>query len=84
MKARVGDWIVVGHGEGARRALVEQLRHPDGTPPYEVHWLDTDARVLLFPGADAHVVTAEEEAQRITDAIHTGPRERAGSTAGTP
>ncbi|MEV1122027.1 DUF1918 domain-containing protein [Actinosynnema sp. NPDC049800] len=72
----MGDWIVVGRGADARRAVVVQLYHPDGTPPYEVNWLDTGAQVLLFPGGDAHLVPAEEEARRITDAFHVDPRER--------
>ncbi|MFD7658164.1 DUF1918 domain-containing protein [Actinosynnema sp. NPDC059797] len=65
MKARVGDWIVIERGSTdrpARRGLVEEVRHGDGTPPYAVHWLDTGARTLVFPGPDAHVVSAEEVA----------------------
>ncbi|GAA0250827.1 hypothetical protein GCM10010492_58840 [Saccharothrix mutabilis subsp. mutabilis] len=71
MKADVGDWIVV---EGAvlgvptRRGQVVEVRHPDGTPPYVVHWLDTGTTTLVFPGPDAHVVTAAEEARRIAAA----------------
>jgi hypothetical protein len=45
MHARVGDWIVVESGrlDGRRReGQVVELRHPDGSPPYYVHWLDTD------------------------------------------
>ncbi len=63
MKARVGDWVVVERdsaGLPSRRGLVEELRHPDGTPPYLVHWLDTDTRTLVFPGPDARVVPAGE------------------------
>ncbi|MDU0287734.1 DUF1918 domain-containing protein [Saccharothrix longispora] len=72
MKARVGDWVVVERdsaGSAARRAVVEELRHPDGTPPYPVRWLDTEKRALLFPGPDTHVVTAEEEARRVRSAL---------------
>ncbi|GGP75780.1 DUF1918 domain-containing protein [Saccharothrix coeruleofusca] len=68
MKARVGDWIVVesgATGTPARRCLVEELRHPDGTPPYLVHWLDTEKRGLLFPGPDAHVVPAPRPGTKV-------------------
>ena len=58
MKAEVGDWVVIKRarlGEPLRRAQIVELRHPDGTPPYLVHWLDTGQVTLLYPGPDAHV-----------------------------
>lgn len=71
MKAEVGDWVVVEGvtlGVPTRRGQVVELRHPDGSPPYVVHWLDTGKQTLVFPGPDAHVVTAEEEARRVAAA----------------
>lgn len=60
MHARVGDWIVV-HGRTldapGREGLIDELLHPDGSPPYRVHWLDDDRHSVFFPGPDA-VVTA--------------------------
>ena len=56
MHANVGDWLVV-HGRTldapSREGLVEELLHPDGSPPYLVHWLDDGRRSLVFPGSDA-------------------------------
>jgi hypothetical protein len=65
MKAKTGDWLVVEGpviDHGGRRALIVEVRHDDGTPPYLVRWLDTGHEALLFPGPDAHVVTAEDKA----------------------
>jgi len=62
MRARIGDWIVIESSrlDGARRAgQVVELRHPDGTPPYLVHWLDTGETTLAFPGPDARVLDHE-------------------------
>lgn len=72
MKAEVGDWVVIEGvtlGVPTRRGQVVELRHPDGSPPYLVHWLDTGKRTLVFPGPDGHVVTAEEEARRVAAAM---------------
>ncbi|HET8642233.1 MAG TPA: DUF1918 domain-containing protein [Pseudonocardiaceae bacterium] len=63
MRAQVGDWILVESSkvDGARRAgKVVELRHPDGTPPYMVHWQDSDETTMAFPGPDARVLHAEE------------------------
>lgn len=59
MNAQVGDWIVIesGHVGGARReGQVVELRHPDGSPPYLVRWLDTGETTMAFPGPDARVL----------------------------
>lgn len=63
MKAKAGDWLVVEGpviDHGARRGLIVSVRHEDGTPPYLVRWLDSEHETLVFPGPDAHVVTAED------------------------
>lgn len=69
MKAQIGDRVVVeGTNLGDRRrvGIVVRLRHPDGTPPYVVRWLDDDHESLMFPGPTAHVESAErsEEGER--------------------
>jgi len=58
MLAQVGDRIVVKGthtGDKVRVGVVEALRHSDGTPPYEVRWLDDGHRGLIFPGPETHV-----------------------------
>ena len=58
MIAHVGDRIVVKGthvGDGRRIGIVTALRHADGTPPYEVRWLDDGHSGLIFPGPEAHV-----------------------------
>ena len=77
MKARVGDWVVVEGvtlGVSTRRGQVVEVRHPDGSPPYLVHWVDTGRQTLVFPGPDARVVTAEEEARRLAAEIDATAR----------
>ena len=64
MIARVGDRLVVEGvhvGDARRIGLITAVRHPDGTPPYEVRWLDNDHEVLVFPGPEAHVEPAEQD-----------------------
>lgn len=59
-----GDWLVVERpniDHHARRALIIEVRGTDGSPPYLVRWLDDDRETLVFPGPDAHVVTADEQ-----------------------
>ncbi|MEV4510420.1 DUF1918 domain-containing protein [Dactylosporangium sp. NPDC049525] len=66
MRAKVGDRIIeegTHVGDHRRVGVVTALRHDDGTPPYEVHWLDTGHDALVFPGADARVEAASN-AQR--------------------
>ena len=61
MIARVGDHLVVEGvhvGDRRRVGLITAVRHPDGTPPYAVRWLDNDQEVLVFPGPEAHVERA--------------------------
>jgi len=49
MKASVGDLVYVTSTGTARAGVISELRHPDGTPPYVVRWLDTGAESVLFP-----------------------------------
>lgn len=58
MKATPNDWLIVesGHlGAPRRRALVLEVRGPDGDPPFYVEWSDTGRRSLVFPGPDARI-----------------------------
>lgn len=65
MKAKVGDWLVI---KGTRvdqhdqRGLITEVHAPDGAPPYVVRWLANDHEAIVFPGPDAVVVTAAEQA----------------------
>ena len=64
MKAKVGDWLVVKSrtiGRRDLRGLITEVQSPEGEPPYQVRWLDTDERATVFPGPDAIVVTAAEQ-----------------------
>ena len=64
MKARVGDWLVIKGSAVDRpdqRGLITEVHSQDGTPPYVVHWLDSDHIATVFPGPDAIVVTADEQ-----------------------
>ena len=64
MKAKAGDWLVIKGGTIGRRdlrGLITEVGSPEGEPPYQVRWLDTDERATVFPGPDAIVVTAAEQ-----------------------
>lgn len=65
MKARVGDWLVIKGttvGQHDERGLITEVRSPDGVPPYVVRWLASDHEATVFPGPDAVIVTAAEQA----------------------
>lgn len=62
MRAEPGDWLIVeGRTVGfqARRGLIKEVHSGDGSPPYLVHWSDSDQDCLTFPGPDAHVVAGK-------------------------
>lgn len=64
MKAKVGDWLVIKGttiDQSDQRGLITEVHSDDGSPPYVVHWLDTDHVATIFPGPDAVVVTAAEQ-----------------------
>ncbi len=69
MKASVGDLVYVASAGRSRAGVVAELRHPDGTPPYVVRWLDTGGETVLFPrGAaidDVRVVPQQGEAPQL-------------------
>ncbi|MFC9555261.1 DUF1918 domain-containing protein [Rhodococcus sp. NPDC056960] len=73
MHAEPGDWLVVkgtivdspdevGH--------IIEVRHSDGAPPYLVRWIRDGHEALVFPGPDAHVVTAAEKDREDTHERH--------------
>lgn len=67
MKAKVGDrFIAEGThvGDHQRVGFITALRHPDGTPPYVVKWLDSGHESLVFPGPDARVEPAQASGRR--------------------
>jgi hypothetical protein len=58
MIAHVGDRILLERthlGESRRVGVVTAVSRPDGTPPYQVRWLDDGRTTLIFPGAEAHI-----------------------------
>lgn len=67
MRAQVGDWIVAESssvGVPHREGQVVALRHPDGSPPFEVRWLADGQTTLYFPGPDARVLPQGEYSAR--------------------
>jgi Domain of unknown function (DUF1918) len=65
MNAQVGDRLVVQGvhvGDARRVGEIIAIRHADGSPPYEVRWLDSGQEALVFPGPEAHIEPAEEHA----------------------
>ncbi|MCZ2839148.1 DUF1918 domain-containing protein [Modestobacter sp. VKM Ac-2985] len=61
MYAEVGNWLVVQNrllDHPVRAGQIVAVPHPDGSPPYVVHWLDDERTSVVFPGADAVVTSA--------------------------
>ena len=53
MKAEVGDWLVMKGltvDRPDKRGLITDIRNSDGSPPYVVHWLDSDHVATVYPG----------------------------------
>ncbi|GAA2287406.1 hypothetical protein GCM10010149_37220 [Nonomuraea roseoviolacea subsp. roseoviolacea] len=66
MKAAIGDRLVIkgAHlGETRRVGIIIALRHDDGSPPYDVRWLDEKHETLVYPGPDAHIEPRETGAR---------------------
>ena len=58
MNAHVGDLLLLEGThlrDGRRTAVITALRHGDGSPPYEVRWLDDGRTTLIFPGPEARI-----------------------------
>ena len=72
MNAHVGDRLVVHGthlGDTRRTAVITNLRHDDGSPPYEVRWLDDGRTTLIFPGPEAHIEPAEPSTAVVEEAV---------------
>ncbi|MFI5615681.1 DUF1918 domain-containing protein [Amycolatopsis sp. NPDC051903] len=64
MKAKVGDWLVIKSAtveQPDQRGLITEVHSPDGSPPYVVRWSTSGHVATVFPGADAVIVTPEEQ-----------------------
>jgi hypothetical protein len=58
MKARAGDRLIlegIHVGDPRRVGIVLGVPHADGSPPYNVRWLDNGHEALVFPGSEARV-----------------------------
>ena len=65
MNAQIGDWLLVPpgpHEHHLRRGMIIGLFHPDGSPPYQVRWIDDDRISVVFPPPDAHLQSARSGA----------------------
>jgi hypothetical protein len=74
MRASLGDHVFVAADRGARARMgrIVELRHPDGTPPYVVHWYDTGIETVFFPRQDGpvwHVDSASPADDRETPVL---------------
>jgi hypothetical protein len=70
MHAHIGDRLVLEGthpGDNRRTAVITALRHLDGTPPYEVRWLDDGRTTLIFPGPEAHIEPADRPRRKISE-----------------
>ncbi|PBC40198.1 DUF1918 domain-containing protein [Rhodococcus sp. ACS1] len=66
MHAEPGDWLVVKGtvvDSPDEVGQIVEVRHADGEPPYLVRWIRDGHEALVFPGPDAHVVTAAEKVE---------------------
>jgi hypothetical protein len=64
MHGQVGDRLVlegIHVGIPRRIGVIISLRHQDGTPPYDVRWLDTGEQTLVFPGSDGRIEAVHAE-----------------------
>lgn len=84
MYAQVGDWLIVegtGDEQLVRQAKIFAVHSVDGGPPYEVRWLDNGHESLVFPGSEAHVVSADEQAEIGRDTTERAARMQAAIRA---
>ncbi|MEU9379476.1 pyridoxamine 5'-phosphate oxidase family protein [Streptomyces sp. NPDC048279] len=78
MRAHLGDQLVIESpttGTARRDGEIVGLHHPDGTPPYDVRWSDTDEVTLVFPGPDAHIRHTEHVPGRAHEPSRPGTDE---------
>ncbi|MEV8523591.1 pyridoxamine 5'-phosphate oxidase family protein [Streptomyces sp. NPDC052000] len=87
MRAHLGDQLVIESvttGAAKRDGEIVGLRHPDGTPPYEVRWSDTDEVTLVFPGPDAHIRHTEHAPGTAHEPSRQGTDEANATSDATP
>lgn len=91
MRAHLGDQLVVespATGVTRRDGEIVGLHHEDGTPPYDVHWSDTDEVTLVFPGPDAHIHHLEPGSGESPDLVSPPrtdeARQQTGAGSDTP
>ena len=61
MIAHIGDRLVMDGkhlGDERRAGIIIGVDHADGTPPYQVRWLDDGRTTLIFPGVEARIEPA--------------------------
>jgi hypothetical protein len=65
MYASPGNWLVVRSSREAVPARYGEIivTSAGGAPPYTVRWVDTEHTVLVFPGPDAVVISADRRAE---------------------
>jgi Domain of unknown function (DUF1918) len=66
MYARSGDRLVV-EGDPGRTALIIEVPHEDGSPPYIVKWLADGHIAMVSPGEFARIVTGGKDMDRAAD-----------------
>ncbi len=87
MRAHLGDQLVIESpttGAARRDGEIVGLHHPDGTPPYDVRWSDTDEVTLVFPGPDAHIRHVEHVPARAHEPSRPGTDEASARSDATP
>jgi hypothetical protein len=60
VRAHPGDHLLIeGTKVGAHRrdGHIVECQGSEGGPPFLVHWDDTGAETLVYPGPDAHITT---------------------------
>lgn len=65
MHAAPGDWLVVKSSRDTvheRHALILGVSE-GGAPPFHIRWIDTGRESLIYPGPDAVVISAAEQAE---------------------
>ncbi len=87
MRAAIGDWLVVhSHTEGQHDRKAEIVATgPDGAPPFTVRWTDDERESVVFPGPDAQILSAAEQAEHAraeTELIDRVQASIGGSSAG--
>ncbi|MFI1991531.1 DUF1918 domain-containing protein [Actinoplanes sp. NPDC020271] len=64
MKANIGDRIIIEGkhlGDSRRIGIITGVAHNDGSPPYDVRWLEDGYTSVVIPGAEARIEPAPGE-----------------------